>query len=163
MARAAPVMAKAKAKAAARPEPPPAPAKRKLIGKIDRADTTADEALRTFVMAMAAGDEETLREVTISNPDIDWLLRGEATPARGIKELKQQIVKARVDRLKEGDRVRITGKEVHVILPAEVGRDRAALKIEGSPAYAPLQRVKGHWKVDPAPFIAARKAAEGAK
>ena len=144
--------------AAARP-----PAKRKQLGKIDRDDRTADAALRTFLMAMEAGDEETLREVTLPNPDFDWLLRGEMATARELKELKQQVIKARVERLKQGDRVRITPKEVHVILPSEVGRDRAALKIQGAPAYAPMQLVKGHWKVDPAPFIAARKAAEGAK
>jgi hypothetical protein len=145
------------------PAKPAPPAKRKLIGKIDRVDTTAESALRTFVMAMAAGDEETLREVSLPNPDLDWLLRGEATPVRGIKELKQQIIKARVDRLKEGDRVKITGKEVHAIRAAEVARDHAALKIDGTPGYAPLERIKGRWKVDPAPFIAARKAAEIAK
>ena len=33
----------------------------------------------------------------------------------------------------------------------------------GARAYAPMQLVKGHWKVDPAPIIAARKAAAGAK
>ena len=150
-------------KAAPKPESAPEPARRKQIGKIDRVDTTADATLRTFVMAMAAGDEETLRAVTLPNPDLDWLLRGEDGPARGLSELKQQVIKARVDRLKAGDRVRISGKEVHVIAATEVGRDRAALKIEGSPAYAPLQKVKGHWKVDPAPFIAAKKAAAGAK
>lgn len=88
---------------------------------------------------------------------------GARTALRGLSELKQQVIKARVNRLKAGDRVRISGKEVHVIAATEVGRDRAALKIEGSPAYAPLQKVKGHWKVDPAPFIAAKKAAAGAK
>jgi hypothetical protein len=30
--------------------------------------------------------------------------------------------------------------------------------MEGTPAYAPLRMVKGHWKVDPTPIIAARKA-----
>jgi hypothetical protein len=139
----------------------PAPAKRKQIGKIHRDDRTADATLRTFLMAMEAGDEDTLREVTLPNPDFDWLLRGEMAHARELRDLKQQVLKARVERLKQGDRVRITAKEVHVILPTEVGRDRGALKIPGAPAYAPMQLVKGHWKVDPSPIIAARKAAAG--
>jgi hypothetical protein len=138
-------------------------AKRKRLGKVDRDDRTADGTLRTFLMAMEAGDEETLHAVTLPDPDFDWLLRGELTTARGLRELSDQVKKLRVERLKQGDRVRITPEEVHVILPIEVGRDRAALKIPGAPAYAPLQLVKGHWKVDPAPLIAARKAAAGVK
>jgi hypothetical protein len=150
-------------KAAMTKDPAPPPAKRKQLGRIDRVDTTADSALRTFIMAMEAGDEDTLRDVALPNPDIDWLLRGESTTAQTIKELKQQVMRARVERLKEGDRVKITAKETRVIRAAEVGRDHAALKIEGTPAYAPMERVKGRWKVDPTPIIAARKAASGAK
>ncbi len=150
----------AKAAAPAKPAPPP---KRKPIGTIDRVNTTSEAAFRTFLMAMEAGDEETLRAVTLPHPDFDWLLRGEPARVRGIVELKQQMIKARVQRLKEGDKVKLAGGEVHVIRAAEVGRDRAALKMEGTPAYAPLERVKGHWKVDPAPFIAARKAAWAAQ
>ena len=140
-----------------------APARRKQIGKVVRDDRTADAAARTFLMAIEAGDEETLREVTLPNPDLDRLLQGEGTGAREIRELRQQVLKARVHRLKQGDRVQIVRGEIHVILPSEVGRDCAALKIQVAPADAPLQLVKGHWKVDPTPFIAARKAAEGAK
>ena len=162
MAKAARAAAKTVAKPAA-PAAPALPAKRKLLGKIERNDRTADSALRTFLMAMEAGDEETLREITIPNDDFDWLLRGEMRNARELKDLKSQVIKARVERLKQGDRVRITPKEVHAINPTEVARDRAALKIEGAPAYAPMQLVKGHWKVDPAPIIAARKAAAGAR
>jgi hypothetical protein len=141
----------------------PAPARRKQIGKINRDDRTADAALRTFLMAMQAGDEDTLREVTLPNADFDWLLRGEIAHARELSKLKQHVINARVERLKQGDRVQITAKEVHVILPTEVGRDRGALKILGAPAYAPMQLVKGRWKVDPAPIIAACKAAAGAE
>lgn len=139
---------------------PAAPARRKQIGKVVHDDRTADAAVRTFLMAMEAGDEETLRQVTLPNPEFDWLLRGELTRPREIRELKQQVLKARVDRLKQGDRVQIAPNDVHVILPSEVGRDRAALRIHGAPAYAPLHLVRGHWKVDPAPMIAARKAAK---
>ena len=145
---------------------PSLPARRKQIGKIDRDDRTADAALRTFPQwpwrrgtrrPCACGRGSPL------SPTSGWLLRAEMTTARKLEEVKDQVRKARVERLKQGDRVRITPREVHVILPAEVGRDRAALKIQGEPAYAPLQIVKGRWKVDPAPFIAARKAATGSR
>ena len=101
--------------------------------------------------------------VTLPNPDLDWLLRGEMTTARELKEVKDQVRKARVERLEQGDLVRITPQEAHVIRPAEVGRDRAALRIQARRPMRPLQLVKGHWKVDPSPIIAARKAATGTK
>jgi hypothetical protein len=154
---AAPKAAKA-AKAATPAKPAPVPPKRKLIGKIDRVDTTSDAALRTFLMAMEAGDEETLRAVTLPNPDLDWLLRGETPRGLGLADVKERMLKARITRLKAGDRVKMPGGAVHAISPDEVGRDRAALRVEGTPVYAPLQRVKGRWKVDPAPIIATRKA-----
>jgi hypothetical protein len=146
------------AKAATPAKPAPVPPKRKLIGRIDRVDTTSEAAFRTFLMAIEAGDEETLRAVTLPNPDVDWLLRGETPRGLEIADLKQRMLKARVQRLKPGDRVKLPGKADHVIGPDEVGRDRAALRMEGAPAYAPLRTVKGHWKVDPAPIIAASKA-----
>ena len=90
------------------------PPKRKLIGRISRVDTTSEATFRTFLMAMEAGDEETLRAVTPPHPDFDWLLRGE--PAAGIRalgDLKQQLTKARIQRLKAGDKVKLAGDEVH--------------------------------------------------
>jgi hypothetical protein len=134
-----------------------------LPHEVGRVDTTSDAAFRTFMMAMEAGDEETLGEITLPNPDFDWLLRGEPPRGLGIADLKQRMLKARIQRLKVGDRVTMPDNSVHVIRPDEVGRDRAALRMEGTPAYAPLQRVKGHWRVDPAPFIAANKAPEAPK
>jgi hypothetical protein len=155
-----PVASPTKPAAAAKAAMPP---KRNLIGRIDRVDTTSEAAFRTFLMAIEAGDEETLRAVTLPHPDFDWLLRGEPARRQGIVELKQQMIKARVQRLKAGDKVKLAGNEVHTIRAAEVGPDHAALRMDGTPAYAPLERVKGHWKVDPAPFIAVRKAAWAAK
>jgi hypothetical protein len=57
----------------------------------------------------------------------------------------------------------MTPKDFHEILPFEVGRDRAALRIQGTPACAPLQLVKGHWDALSAPTsragsLAARQA-----
>jgi hypothetical protein len=167
IARATPPVATAPVATPANPAAPATtaarPPRRKLIGRINRADTTSEAAFRTFLMAMEAGDEETLRAVTLLHPDFDWLLRGEPARVRGIDDLKQQMIKMRVQRLKAGDKVELAGNEVHVIRASEVGPDHAALKMEGMPAYAALERVKGHWKVDPAPFIAVRKAAWAAK
>lgn len=144
-------------------KPAAAPAKRKSLAKIDLVDKTPEDALRTFMMAMAAADDQTLRAVTLPNPDLDLLLTGEAPPFKGIKELKQEMQRMPIEKLKVGDRVKMPGNKVHVIRATEVGQDRAALQPEDAPVYTQLRRVNGHWKVDAGPIIAARKAANAAR
>ncbi len=141
---------------------PAPPSKRKPLAKIDLVDKTPEDALRTFMMAMAAADEKTLRAVTLPNNDLDVLLTGEAPPFGGVKEMKQQIQKMKIERLKEGDRVNMPGNKVHIVRVTEVGRDRAALLPEDAPFPTRLRLVSGHWKVDAGPVIAARKAASSA-
>ena len=52
----------------------------KAASKIKVADATPEDALRTFMLAVMAQDEAALRAVTLPNPDLDWLLKGQ--PAR---------------------------------------------------------------------------------
>jgi hypothetical protein len=145
------------------PTPPAATAvKRKPLGKIDLVDRTPEDAFRTFMMAMAAADEKTLRAVTLPNPELDLLLMGEAPPFKGVKEMKQEMQRMRIERLKAGDQVRLPGNKLHVTRASEVGPDRAALLPEDAPFPTRLRLVSGHWKVDAAPIIAGRKAANAA-
>ncbi len=137
--------------------------KRKPLAKIDLVNKTPEDALRTFMMAMAAADEQTLRAVTLPNPELDLLLTGEPPPFPGTKELKQQMQKMKIERLKVGDQVTLPDNKVHVIRATEVGQDRAALLPADAPVYTQLRRVKGHWKVDARQIIAARKAADAAR
>ncbi len=139
------------------------PAKRKRLAKIDLVDKTPEDALRTFMMAIAAADEQTLRAVTLANSDLDVLLTGAGPPFKGVKEMKQEMQKMKVERLKVGDQVKMPGNKVHVIRATEVGQDRATLLPEDAPFPTRLRLVSGHWKVDAAPIIAARKAAGAAR
>jgi hypothetical protein len=152
------------AAAAPKPKPKPAPpANRKALAKVDLVDRTPEDALRTFLMARVVADETTLRAVTLPNPDLDWLLRGEEPPFKGLRELKLEMRRMPIERLKFGDKVTLPGNKVHVIRATEVGRDRAALLAEGQPTHMLLRKVNDHWKVDATPIIAARKAADAAR
>jgi len=65
--------------------------------------------------------------------------------------------------LKAGDKFTLfQGQEV-VVQAGDVGPDRALLVPEGASLPTRLQRVEGHWEVDPSAVIAGRKAAEAAR
>jgi hypothetical protein len=149
-------------KMAAKPAAAAPPVKRKPIAKIDLVDKTPEDAYRTFMMAVFAADEKTLRAVTLPATDFDVLLAGEEPPIRSIKEMKQMVLKIPLERLKVGDLVKLPRNKSMVIRANEVGPDRAVLLGENEPIPWRLRRVDGHWKVDPAPLIAGRKAAQKA-
>jgi hypothetical protein len=141
---------------------PAPPVKRKPIAKIDLVDKTPEDAYRTFMLAMLAADEKTLRAVTFPTTELDVLLSGEAPPFKTIKEMKQMVQKLPLERLKVGDLVKLPRNKSMVIRASEVGPDRAVLIGEDEPLPTRLRRVDGHWKVDPSPVIAGRKAAQKA-
>lgn len=71
----------------AKPGSPPgqsrsAAATPKVAAKIKVADSTPEDALRTFMLALLAQDEAALRAVSLPNPDLDWLLKGQPAPPR---------------------------------------------------------------------------------
>ncbi len=129
---------------------------------VDLVDGTPKEALKTFMLALAAQDEATLRAVAIPDEGFDWLLKDR--PATAAPEVLAEI-KAKLDqtpfrRLKVGDRVKMPGGRVGVIKPADVGGGRVVLLPEGTPLPARLENVGGHWEVFARTFIVARKPAE---
>ena len=50
--------------------------------KITVARRTPEDALRTFMLALISQDEASLRKVTVPNPDLGWLLKGDPLPPR---------------------------------------------------------------------------------
>jgi hypothetical protein len=139
---------------------PAGPVKRKALAKIEVADKTPEEALRTFLMAMTVADETALRAVTLPHREIDRLLRGEEPPFRGLEALKQEMHRMPIERLRAGAQVRLPGNEVFVVRTQDVGLDRAVLQPQSSPTPLNVRRVNGHWKVDASPIIEGRKAAD---
>ncbi|MGC1720307.1 MAG: hypothetical protein WA746_15090 [Isosphaeraceae bacterium] len=127
------------------------------------ADRTPEDALRTFVYAMAVRDEPTLRAITLPVEGFEWLMAGRAAPAGLIQELKEKLAQQTFRSLKAGDKFTLPQGQAVVVKAEDVGPDRALLLPEGASLPTRLQKVEGHWKVDPRAVIAGRKAAEAAR
>lgn len=126
-------------------------------------DATPDEALRTFMVAVARQDEPVLRAVTLPDPELDWLLRGPAAPPEVVERMRAIAAEIKLRRLKAGDEIKLPQGKAAVVPPAEADEDHAVILPEGSQAPIRLRRIDGHWKVDARPIIAARKAAAAAQ
>ena len=122
-------------------------------------DTTPEDALCTFMVAAVAKDEAALRAVTLPNPDLGWLLRGERASAETVEQVRSVYSKVKIRRLKPGEQVDLPGNSTHVVHSREVTEDRALLLPEGARGPVRLQRIDGHWKIDARAAIAASKAA----
>jgi len=137
---------------------PPRPGAREKI-----ADRTPEDALRTFVFAIAVRDELTLRAITLPVEGFEWLMAGRGAPASVIEELKEKLAQQPLRSLKAGDKFTLPRGQAIVVKAEDVGPDRALLLPEGASLPTRLQKVEGHWKVDPSAVIAGRKAAEAAR
>jgi hypothetical protein len=126
------------------------------------ADLTPEDALRTFVYAMAVRDEPTLRAITLPVEGFEWLMAGHAAPASMIKELEEKLAQQTFRRLKAGDKLTLPQGQAVVVKAEDVGPDRALLLPEGASLPTRLRKVEGHWKVDPIAVIAGRKKRDGA-
>lgn len=145
-------MVKGQAKAKAGTAPPPLP------------DGTPEDALRSFMIAVTRRDEAALRAVTVPDRELDWLLRGPPPPAEVVEKMRTSAAELKFKRLKPGDPIKLPPQgKAAVVRPEEVTEDRAMLLPEGSRFPIALERIKGHWKVDARPIVAARKAADAAR
>ncbi len=131
--------------------------------KTDIAAKTPEQALWTFLVAIATKDEETLRAVTVSTDDFDWLMKGEGVPADKRNEFKAVVARQPIRALKAGDEVSLPGNRKTTVAADEVSDDRAVLLPEGAPLPNRLRKVDGLWRVDATPIVAGRKAAEAAR
>jgi hypothetical protein len=128
--------------------------------KVEPADSTPEDAMKTFLLALAAQDEATLRAVTLPDDEFDWLLKGRRASPELIARMKAGLENNPMRRLKAGDPVRMPDGEARVIQPIDVRKGRVVLWPEGAPLPSRLENVGGHWKVFARPFIAVRKSAE---
>jgi len=129
--------------------------------KVELADSTPEAALKTFLLALAAQDEATLRAVTLPHAEFDLLLKSPLASPDRLALLKARLEEKPMRRLKEGDPVRMPDGETRVIKPVDVREGRVVLWPAGAPLPSRLENVDGHWKVFADPFIAVRKYAEG--
>ena len=127
------------------------------VAKTELADSTPEDALKIFLIALAARDEATLRAVALPHAELDLLLRGPVASPDELALLKARLKEQPMRRLQAGDPVRMPDGESRVIKPVNVREGRVVLWPAGSPLPSRLENVGGHWKIFAAPFIAARK------
>lgn len=154
--------ARPKARPKARPAraaPRPEAATTLPATRVELADSTPEGALETFLLAIAAGDAETLRAVSLADAELDRLLPERPAPPELLARIKTQLQQNPMRRLQAGDPVRMPGGEARIIKPDDVRDGRVVLWPDGAPLPSRLENVAGHWKVFARPFIAARKAA----
>ncbi len=121
------------------------------------ADSGPAEALKAFLVALAAQDEPTLRALALPHPDFDLLLRGPRATPEQVTMLKARLADQPIRRLKSGDPVKMPNGESRVISPDDVREGRVVLWPEGAPLPTRLENVGGKWKVFAGTFIAARR------
>jgi hypothetical protein len=129
--------------------------------KGELADSTPEDALKTFLVALAAQDEATLHAVTLPDAEFEWLLKAPKAPPDVLARIKAGLEEKPMKRLNAGDLVRMPGGESRVIKPIDVREGRVVLWPAGLPLPSRLDNVGGRWKVFARPFIAARKQASG--
>jgi hypothetical protein len=140
--------------------PKPAATRPRPGAKVPVADKTPEDALKTFLLALAAQDAETLRAVAMPDTEFPLLLNDQPAPPELFAQLKHRLDVGAMKRLKPGDSVRMPGGELRTIRADELGQNRVVLWPDGAPAPSWIEDVGGHWKVVPRPFIAVRKGSE---
>ena len=125
--------------------------------KGELADSTPEDALKTFLVALAAQDEATLHAVTLPDAEFEWLLKGPKAPPDVLARIRAGLEDKPMKRLNAGDRVQMPDGESRVIKPVDVREGRVVLWPAGLPLPSRLDNVGGHWKVFARPFIAALK------
>jgi hypothetical protein len=130
---------------------------------VELADSTPEDALKTFLLALAAGDAAALRAVVLPDAELDWLLQGPPASPELLARLKARLEEQPMKRLRAGDPVTMPGGESRVVQPADVREGRVVLWPAGAPLPSRVENVGGHWKVLARPFIAARKQAEASR
>jgi hypothetical protein len=121
------------------------------------ANATPEVTLKTFLLALAAGDEATLRAVALPHPQLDALLTGRKATPEQLAQLKARLDEKPIRRLKAGDPVTMPSGEARVITDADVREGRVVVWVDGEPLPTRLEMVDGQWKVFAGTFIAVRK------
>ncbi len=138
------------------------PAGKAATAQPESPDGTPEEALRTFMVAAVAHDEEALRAITLPDPELEWLVRGEPAPEEVVARMRTLAKAMKIRRLKPGERIRGPQGKVAAVSPDDIGEDRALLLPEGAPSPVRARRVDGKWKIDARPAINQRKEAAAA-
>ncbi len=121
---------------------------RVLRTRVNQADSTPEDALKTFYLALRAQDGEALRAVTLADDEFPWLLRGRPASPSDLAQMKSRLEQTSMKRLKPGDVARMADGESQTLKPDDLRAGRAVIWPEGSSHALRLEDVGGHWKVE---------------
>ena len=122
-----------------------------------------EAVLRTFMIALALGDMDAVKEHSLPNEDVDIFLTDERPPKEAVEQIQQFIGKVRIKRLKVGEQFKFPDGKTKVFEASDINEKRQLLSIPGAPAPFVLVKTEKGWKVDPQVLIAGRKAAKAAQ
>lgn len=128
--------------------------------RVPVADATPEAALKTFVLAVAAGDGAALRAVAQPDAELARLLRRTPASPEALARMKARLDQIVMKRLKPGDTATMADGRSRTLRPVDIRAGRLVIWPEGASYATELQYVGGHWKVVASPFIAAREAAD---
>lgn len=132
-----------------------------LAGEPAEASAEPETVVRQFMVSVLIHDNDLLRAVVIpTDPaELDWLMRGEVPPPQVHEQIREFFSTIPIERLGVGDKVALPQGGELTLGPQHVNADRMQLMIDDAPLPTTVIRIRGQWRVDPRPLIAARKAA----
>ncbi len=141
-----------------------APATKAALPALD----TPEAALHELLVAIFTGDQERVNRATIEVPGREMLTQGEKVPAEMAAEIDKLIDGMHLQRLKIGDSIKVKTTSVPegmtvVMDESHINDNRTEITGPNLPFPFILVRDGKQWKVDPAPLIASRKAAQAAR
>ena len=126
---------------------------------VELVDSTPEDALKTFLLALEAKDDATLRAVALPHAELEVLLKGPPAQPEQLALSRARLDEQPIRRLKAGDPVKMPNGDSLVIKINDVREGRVVLWPAGEPIPSRLENVEGRWKVFAGPYIAAQKQA----
>jgi hypothetical protein len=123
-------------------------------------DTSPEDVLRQFLVALARGKRKQTADLMLPHPNAGLLFQGKSAPPQVVAQIEKQLASEEIRRLKPGDQVSLPGGETMTVGDDDVKNDRVLVQIPSQPVPYSLVRKKNGWRVDATPIIQARKAAQ---
>ena len=116
-----------------------------------------------FIRSMIKNDKDGVLSVILPAEGSEILWQGQAPPKEMLKQIEKTVEDISITELKEGETVKLSNGKTFVVTKEMINENKICIWMtmggERMPAPFWLWKVKGNWKIDATPFIAARKAA----
>ena len=122
-----------------------------------------EQALRSFLIAMATSDREALANTSLPHEELDLLLQGETLTEEQIKSMRTHFAQTPIESLTVGDTFMLPGNRPITMDETFVNATRKQLVLADMPTPFTVVLTDDQWRVDPGGLIAARKAAQRAR